>query len=155
MSVELNKFNYADALTKSIAHLSEGYWVTLNAISNNDISFNTHLRELANRLNIFCYGNSYRNGLKRFEIRGALQLGRAYEGLHTHIVVMKNGKTDRTDLEIEEFIRMHWYRLIGAQGGIWGSLVDFQPVSDVATRIRYAVRDFNPNFDQRNQLIYL
>jgi hypothetical protein len=155
MDVVKNRQDYANALSQSVSHLSEGYWVTLNAISKNEISFNSHLQELANRLNIFCYGNKYRNGLKRFEIRGAIQLGHAYEGLHTHIVVLKNGHTDRTDLEVEEFIRTHWYRLVGAQGCIWGSLVDFQPVSDVAARIRYAVRDFRPNFDQRNQLIYL
>ena len=155
MYINFNKFDCADVLTKSVSHLSDGYWVTLNAISNNNISFNRNLEELANRLNIFCYGNSYRNGLKRFEIRGALQIGHAYEGLHTHIVVLKNGQTDRTDFEIEQFIRTHWYRLVGAKGNVWGSLVDFQPVSDVAARIRYAVRDFSPNFDQRNQLIYL
>jgi hypothetical protein len=151
----ITKTDYEKALLSSISDLSEGYWVTLNAICPNEISFNLHLQELANRLNIFCYGNSYRKKSKRLELRGALQRGHAYQKLHAHFVAMKNGQTERSDLEIEEFIRSHWYRLIGAQGNIWGNLVDFQPVNDVASRVRYAIRDFNPVFNQQNQLVYL
>ncbi len=155
MNSLITKADCGQALLSSVSHLSDGYWVTLNAINDNDVCFNSHLQELANRLNIFCYGNSYRKGLKRLELRGALQRGHAYQKLHAHFVAMKNGQTERSDLEIEEFIRSQWYRLIGAQGNVWGNLVDFQPVNDVASRVRYAVRDFNTAYTQQNQLIYL
>jgi hypothetical protein len=155
MDIIFNKSDYCSALLDSIKHTSEGYWITLNGISNDEARFNQCLQELANRLNIFCFGNQYRASHKKFEIRGALQHGNIYGRLHAHIVAMKNGQTKRTDSEIEYFIRKHWYRLIGASGNVFGSLVDFQSASDVASRIRYAVRDFHPKFDQRNQLIYL
>ena len=155
MNTVTNKIDLQNALFKSVSHLTEGYWVTLNSLTNNEIKFVSNLQELANRLNIYCYGNTYRNGLKRLEIRGALQTGNVYEGLHTHIVVMKNGETKRNDFEIEKFIRQHWYRLIGARGNIYGNLVDFQPVSNIESRIQYALRDFKINLYQKNQLIYL
>ena len=142
-------------LINSVAGLQNGYWVTLNVLHESEVTLNASLLELSKRLNVFCYGNNYKNGVKRLEIRGALQRGNVYEGLHAHLIIMQNGDTDRSFNEFEHYIRRQWYRLNNAKGNIYGGLVDVQPVADVATRISYALRDFSPLFDQRDQIVYL
>lgn len=142
-------------LINSVAGLKNGYWVTLNVLHKNEVTLNGSLLELSKRLNIFCYGNNYKRNFKKLEIRGALQRGNVYQGLHAHLIIMQNGETDRSFNAVEHYIRCQWYRLNGIKGCSNGNLVNVQPVSDVATRISYALRDFSPLFDQRDQIIYL
>ena len=144
-----------DELIDSIAGLNTGYWVTLNAIHKDEVRFNCTLQELTRRLNVFCYGNNYRNGIKKLEVRGALQRGNAYEGLHTHIVIMQNGETSRSFRQFEDYTRRQWYRLNGVKGSIYGNLVNVQPIRHVVEHIDYALRDFSPQFDHRDQIIFL
>ena len=142
-------------LIDSVAGLQNGYWVTLNALHKNEVTLNVSLIELSKRLNAFFYGNIYKKGVKKLEIRGALQRGNVYQGLHAHLIIMQNGETDRSFHAVEHYIRRQWYRLNGAKGFSNGNLVNVQPVSDVAARISYALRDFSPLFDQRDQIVYL
>jgi hypothetical protein len=142
-------------LIDSVAGLQNGYWVTLNALHKNEVTLNVSLIELSKRLNVFCYGNNFAKGVKKLAIRGALQRGNVYQGLHAHLIIMQNGETDRSFNAVEHYIRRQWYRLNGAKGFSNGNLVNVQPVSDVAARIDYALRDFSPLFDQRDQIVYL
>lgn len=121
------------------------YFLTLNALTRDQISFETNLGKLSHRLNKYCYGRSYIKRKKRLRILGYIEQGELNLGLHIHLIVMHNNDTKRSFEDINTYIRKNWYWLIKARGTSFGNLVDLQLVREIKNVLRYITKTFYSN----------
>lgn len=131
-------------VVKDLMNYKEGLFVTLNSLGKDDIKLNTQVETLLHWLNDHCYGNSYKKYGKRLRGVGVFEIGTVNQGLHIHLVLLHNNDINRTFQELEEFIRIKWYRLINAksQSAKYGSLVNVQIVGNVNNRVRYMAKTY-------------
>jgi len=151
----LDKNKVVGDVLKSIGDFKNGYWITLNSFTQNEINYEANLQELCNCLNDFCYGRQYRNDSKRLKIIAGIERGSENEKIHSHLIVTHMNDTDRSFVEIEQFVRKRWYRLIESKGTIQGNMVDVQPIGNIESRIQYAIKDINSNSKFKSSLVFL
>jgi len=137
------------AATQYLSEHAAGYFVTLNTITTiNPIStdlthFNHQLTQMATWLNEFCYGSQFRKRGARLKIVTLPEQGLLKEGLHAHLVITYSPEMTKSHQEINAFIRRKWYRMIGASGSIFGTLVDVKPLIDLEAAVNYSLKGFN------------
>jgi hypothetical protein len=139
----LSRQQAVDAATQYLSEHASGYFVTLNSLSKDRIKFNQQLQQLTTWLNEFCYGSQFRRKEIRLKIVTSPEQGLLNEGLHAHLVITYSSAMTKSHQEINAFIRRKWYRLIGASGSIFGTLVHVEPLVDLEAALNYSLKDFN------------
>ena len=124
------------------ANNQKGYFVTLNNIQNDKIHFEQNLGKLAHRLNNYCYGRAYERKEKQLKIIAGIEVGRINANIHAHLVVTHNADTKRSISDIDCYIRKEWSTLVGIKNPN-GTMIDFQHIGDIQTRISYLTKDTN------------
>ncbi|MES2578985.1 MAG: hypothetical protein V4552_00450 [Pseudomonadota bacterium] len=122
------------------ANDSKGYFVTLNARTNDKIQFEQDLSKFAHKLNDYCYGRAYKRKEKRLKFMAGIEIGQLNEMLHAHLFIQHDDQMSRTFDEVSSHIRNQWYGLIGLNN-TKGSMVDVSPIGNVPTRLSYIVKD--------------
>lgn len=122
------------------ANNQKGYFVTLNNIQNDKIQFEQNLGKLAHRLNNYCYGRAYERKEKQLKIIAGIEVGKINTNIHAHLVITHNDDTKRSFADIDCYIRKEWSALIGIKNP-YGSMIDFQHIGDIQTRISYLTKD--------------
>lgn len=124
-----------------------GYSVTLNMLINDPIHQDIQIEKLIHWLNVYCYGNNFKlkRNKKRLYTVGASEVGTANQGLHMHLIIMHNNDTQRTDQDIEKFIRKKWCRLINTNSiaSRYGNLIDLRVTDDIGGWVGYIVKTCN------------
>lgn len=139
----LSRQQAVDAAKQYLSEHASGYFVTLNSLSKDRIKFNQQLQQVTTWLNEFCYGSQFRRNEIRLKIVTSPEQGLLNEGLHAHLVITYSPAMTKSHQEINAFIRRKWYRLIGASGSIFGTLVDVKPLIDLEAAVNYSLKDFN------------
>ena len=139
----LSRQQAVDAATQYLSEHASGYFVTLNTITSDLTHFNHQLTQIAAWLNEFCYGSQFRKRGTRLKIVTLPEQGLLKEGLHAHLVITYSPEMTKSHQEINAFIRRKWYRMIGASGSIFGTLVDVKPLIDLEAAVNYSLKGFN------------
>lgn len=144
MMAEYNKEKLIEGVKNELFNYETGIFITLNALTQDNVKFECQVEQLAYWLNCYCYGRCFKKGKKRLKIIGASELGTVNQGLHMHLMVMHKNDTERILSEIEDYIRKKWYRLIRAkpQANKYGSLVNLKFIDDIHGCIRYITKTF-------------
>jgi len=75
-------------------------------ISGTDVSyFEEKLNDFGVQLNKYCFGRGYCRGENRFEIFGAMEIGKVTNRLHAHFVALSEIASRRSVVDIEKKIR--------------------------------------------------
>jgi len=152
--LEDKKRSFIESVCRSLRGLDFGYFLTLDAITKDEILFESQIARLMHWLNVYCYGKNYKKNSKRLRIVGVTENGYRNNGLHMHLVLMHKNDTKRNVHEIDSFIRRKWYRLIGARGSIYGNLVDLQLIGNVNSRVGYMSKTFYQKAEDFNLLCF-
>lgn len=145
-----NKQRLIDDVSKSLSNYKASLFLTLNALTNDNVKFEGQIERLIYWLNCYCYGRSFKNNKKQLKTVGASEIGTINQGLHMHLIVMYNNDTKRTIQDIEQYIRRKWYSLLKAKpkASKSGNLVDLKFAHDVQGCIRYITKTY---YHQPNQ----
>jgi hypothetical protein len=135
-----------------------GYWLTLDATRTGQykpdaIAFEKLLGQFMQRLNNYCYGRAFRRKQKQLVVCGAIEIGHFMDRPHAHLVILHDTEMQRSFNDVALKARELWCALTGAQGNIYGNLVDIQPVGDIASRLSYAAKQFVTQSDQYGRLV--
>jgi hypothetical protein len=118
----------------------KGLFVTLNNTSNDRIQFEQNLSKLAHKLNDFCYGRAYKRKEKRLKIIGSIEIGSLNNMIHAHLIVAYSDDMTRSVQEISNYVRTHWYNLIGLTN-INGNMVEIKTSNNSENIVKYIVKD--------------
>ncbi len=118
----------------------KGFFVTLNAKTNDKICFEQDLSKFAHKLNDYCYGRVYKRKEKQLKLMAGIEIGQLNQMLHAHLFIQHDDQMKRTYSEVNSHIRKQWYGLIGSKNSN-GNMVDVAPLGNVPTRISYMVKD--------------
>ena len=129
-------------LCKWSATSENGFFVTLNGLTYDKISFEQDLGKFAHKLNDYCYGRAYKRKDKRLKIIAGVESGQLNRMLHAHLVIQHDDQMRRTLTEVNAFIRSQWYGFIGLRNSR-GNMVNIAPLGIVETRISYITKDTN------------
>ncbi len=140
--LEGKRLNFVDNVCINLHEFKNGYFLTLNALTKDEILFESQIKKMMNWLNVHCFRRSFLRGTKRLKILGVFEIGTENLGLHIHLLIMHNNDTNRTINEIESFIRKKYYRLLRARGRFDGNLIDLQHVRDLRSRVEYMSKNF-------------
>lgn len=155
MSGYVDKKKIVADTTEWIGDFKDGYWVTLNGRTGDHLRFEQALNKFAMWLNEFCYGREYQRNSKKLKIVAGIETGKINGDAHSHLVITHPGDIDRTFDEIADFVRKRWYRLIYAKGSLVGNMVDVQPIGNVESRIRYAIKDSRSFRDDGFNVVFI
>lgn len=129
-----------------------GYFVTLNALTTNEISHEEKVRKLMYWLGFYCYGRGFKRG--EFFLKNVCvnEIGTVNNGLHSHILIMHNNDTSITFEQIERFITKKWLRLVGAKNNVsrFSSLVNIRVVNDIEGCLVYMTKTQSQLHNQFN-----
>ena len=145
-----NKKRLIDDVAKNLSNYQASLFLTLNALTNDNVKFEGQIERLIYWLNCYCYGRSFKNNNKRLKSVGASEVGAVNQGLHVHLIIMHNNDTKRTINDIEQYIRRKWYSLLKAKpkASQSGNLVDLKFAYDVQGCISYMTKTY---YHQPNQ----
>ena len=127
-------------LRKWSATSENGFFVTLNGLTYDKISFEQDLGKFAHKLNDFCYGRAYKRKDKRLKIIAGIEIGQLNQMLHAHLIIQHDDQMIRTFAEVNPHVRSQWYGIIGLNNSR-GNMVDVSPLGNIATRISYLAKD--------------
>lgn len=152
MNREEQKQKHLNAIFKDLEKFEQGIFLTLNVLHKDKVWFEKQLEKFTLWLNDFCYGNAYKNGLKRLRIVATTEIGTINQGLHSHIVVMYDNDMMKTFEQISNFIKVKWSRLIGSRVGKNSNLVHVRPIGHLYSVIEYLLKTFYYNKQELNAL---
>ncbi len=136
----MDRASLTSEVSSWISGSNNGYFITLNTINKDKISFEQDLSKIAHKLNDYVYGRNYRRNFKRLKIIAGIETGKENGILHAHLVVAHQGETNRQLFDINCYLRRHWYKLIGLND-YDGSMVNIQKIGDSDSRITYILKD--------------
>lgn len=145
-----NKQRLIDGVTKDLNNYEANLFLTLNALTNDNIKFEGQIERLIYWLNCYCYGRNFKNKKNRLKSVGASEVGDTNQGLHIHLIIMHNNDTKRTIKDIEQYVRRKWYSLLKAKpkASKSGNLVNLKFAYNVQGCIEYITKTF---YRQPNQ----
>ena len=139
----INHQQIVDAYIKFLSEFDDGFFMTINAIDNDKLKFQSQLIKLSLWLNDYCLGASVKRKQKQLNMIAGIEIGYKSEVLHAHIVMTYDPEMRRSYQEINAFIRKKWFALTCAKGSIFSTLLKIEPLDDLRSAVIYSLKDVN------------
>ena len=149
----INNENRVRFLVDSLKNHEKGYFLTVNALTNNRQQFESQLLKLSLWLNDYCFGRRALKRDKRLTIFGGIEIGELSGKLHAHLIIKNDAYIKRSIYEINFEVRKLWAKATKAKGSIFNSLVDFQKTQNIKQSAEYALKKVRTN--QNDTLLYI
>ena len=149
----INNENRVRFLVDSLKNDENGYFLTVNALTNNRQQFESQLLKLSLWLNDYCFGRRALKKDKRLTIFGSIEIGELSGKLHAHLIIKNDAYIKRSIYEINFEVRKLWAKATKAKGSIFNSLVDFQKTQNIKQSAEYALKKVRTN--QNDTLLYI
>jgi len=149
----INNENRVRFLVESLKNDEKGYFLTVNALTNNRQQFESQLLKLSLWLNDYCFGRRALKKDKRLTIFGGIEIGGLSGKLHAHLIIKNDADIKRSIYEINFEVRKLWAKATKAKGSIFNSLVDFQKTQNIKQSAEYALKKVRTN--QNDTLLYI
>ena len=141
-----------DDLSAEFSNNKGCYFLTLNALTKDDIKLSRDVTELIHRLNYYCFGRSYKRNVNRLKSVGVSEVGTVNQGLHMHLAIIFANETGRSVEDIERFIRKKWSSIIRQKKNLVrnSNLVDLRLIDDLQSCFGYMTKTFHHHPNQFN-----
>ena len=149
----INNENRVRFLVNSLKNDEKGYFLTVNALTNNRQQFESQLLKLSLWLNDYCFGRRALKRDKRLTIFGGNEIGELSGKLHAHLIIKNDADIKRSIYEINFEVRKLWAKATKAKGSIFNSLVDFQQTHNIKQSAEYALKKVRTK--QNDTLLYI
>lgn len=149
----INNENRVRFLVNSLKNDEKGYFLTVNALTNNRQQFESQLLKLSLWLNDYCFGRRALKRDKRLTIFGGIEIGELSGKLHAHLIIKNDADIKRSIYEINFEVRKLWAKATKAKGSIFNSLVDFQQTHNIKQSAEYALKKVRTK--QNDTLLYI
>jgi len=149
----INNENRVRFLVDNLKNDEKGYFLTVNALTNNREQFENQLLLLSLWLNDYCYGRKALKRDKRLTIFGGIEIGELSGKLHAHLIIKNDVDIKRSIYEINFEVRKLWAKITKAKGSIFNSLVNFQQTHNIKQSAEYALKEVRTH--QNDTLLYI
>ena len=149
----INNENRVRFLVNNLKNDEKGYFLTVNALTNNREQFESQLLKLSLWLNDYCFGRKALKRDKRLTIFGGIEIGELSGKLHAHLIIKNDADIKRSIYEINFEVRKLWAKATKAKGSVFNSLVDFQQTHNIKHSAEYALKKVRTN--QNDTLLYI
>ena len=149
----INNENRVRFLVDNLKNDEKGYFLTVNALTNNREQFENQLLLLSLWLKDYCYGRKALKRDKRLTIFGGIEIGELSGKLHAHLIIKNDVDIKRSIYEINFEVRKLWAKITKAKGSIFNSLVNFQQTHNIKQSAEYALKEVRTH--QNDTLLYI